>query len=73
MKLLDFQRYYNGHRAHAGVDGRTPEPSPDLSCKTRVCEFVSVAAALSRAVSDTDRSVTIRRRLMAKADVGSCV
>jgi putative transposase len=25
MKLLDFQRYYNGHRAHAGLDGRTPE------------------------------------------------
>ena len=28
-KLLDFQRFYNGHRAHAGLDGRTPEPSPD--------------------------------------------
>jgi hypothetical protein len=26
MKLLDFQRYYNGHRTHAGLDGRTPEP-----------------------------------------------
>src|SRR6266852_2176179 len=29
MKLLDFQRYYNGHRTHAGLDGRTPEPSAD--------------------------------------------
>ena len=29
MKLLDFQRYYNGHRTHAGLDGRTPEPSTD--------------------------------------------
>ena len=29
LKLLDFRRYYNGHRAHAGMDGRTPEPSPD--------------------------------------------
>src|SRR5713226_7118777 len=29
MKLLDFQRYYNGHRTHAGLDGRTPEPSFD--------------------------------------------
>src|SRR5262249_31579698 len=28
MKLLDFQRYYNGHRAHAGLVGCTPEPSP---------------------------------------------
>jgi putative transposase len=24
-KLLDFQRYYKGHRAHAGLDGRPPE------------------------------------------------
>jgi putative transposase len=28
-KLLDFQRYYNGHRTHAGLDGRTPESSTD--------------------------------------------
>jgi hypothetical protein len=27
MKLLDFQRYFNGHRTHAGLQGRTPEPS----------------------------------------------
>jgi putative transposase len=32
MKLLDFQRYYNGHRTHAGLSGRTPEPSPDAGC-----------------------------------------
>jgi putative transposase len=32
MKLLDFQRYYNGHRAHAGLDGRTPDASVDPSC-----------------------------------------
>jgi putative transposase len=29
MKLLDFQRYYNGHRTHAGLGGHTPEPSTD--------------------------------------------
>jgi len=29
MKLLEFQRYYNGHRTHAGLAGRTPEPSAD--------------------------------------------
>ena len=28
LKLLDFHRYYNGHRAHAGLEGRTPEPGP---------------------------------------------
>jgi transposase InsO family protein len=25
-KLFDFQRYYNGHRTHAGLEGRLPEP-----------------------------------------------
>jgi putative transposase len=28
-KLLDFQNYYNGHRTHAGLKGRLPEPSLD--------------------------------------------
>ena len=28
LKLFEFQRYYNGHRAHAGLKGRTPDPSP---------------------------------------------
>jgi putative transposase len=26
VKLLDFQHYFNGHRAHAGLGGLTPEP-----------------------------------------------
>ena len=30
MRLLDFQRYYNGHRAHAGLEGRTPEPNTEV-------------------------------------------
>src|SRR5215471_16564545 len=25
-KLLDFQHYFNGHRTHAGLEGRLPEP-----------------------------------------------
>ncbi|MCA1583872.1 MAG: transposase [Acidobacteria bacterium] len=32
-KLLDFQRYYNGHRTHAGLVGRTPELSADPSSR----------------------------------------
>jgi hypothetical protein len=31
-KLLNFKRYYNGHRTHAGLNGRTPEPSTDPGC-----------------------------------------
>ena len=59
MKLLDFQRYYNGHRTHAGLDGRTPDPSTGRGQCTRECQFVSLAAALSWAVSDTDGGVTL--------------
>jgi hypothetical protein len=29
MKLLEFQRCYNGHRTHAGLDRRTLNPSTD--------------------------------------------
>ena len=27
VKLIDFQHYYNGHRTHAGLEGRLPVPS----------------------------------------------
>jgi transposase InsO family protein len=30
-KLFDFQNYFNGHRTHAGLEGRLPEPSGDRS------------------------------------------
>jgi hypothetical protein len=30
-KLLDFQHYYNGHREHAGLSGKLPEPDVDRS------------------------------------------
>jgi hypothetical protein len=30
-ELFDFQNYYNGHRAHAGLQGRLPEPPGDGS------------------------------------------
>jgi hypothetical protein len=28
-KLTEFQNYYNGHRAHAGLEGGLPEPGAD--------------------------------------------
>jgi len=30
-KLLEFQHYYNGHRAHAGLAGRLPESGAERS------------------------------------------
>ena len=38
MKLLEFQRDYNGHRTHAGLEGRTPEPCAGSACPS-LCEY----------------------------------
>ncbi len=46
-KLLDFQRYYNGHRAHAGLDGRHAGTEPG---RGRAHARVSVRIAGSRTV-----------------------
>ena len=63
VKLLDFQRYFNGHRTHAGLGGLTPEPRTG-GRRPSECESVSLAAPLSRAISDADRGMTrVRRRL----------
>ena len=57
MKLLEFQRYYNGHRAHAGLDGRHAGTEPGRGRRAGECPFVSLAAALSWALSDADGGV----------------
>ena len=57
MKLLDFQRYYNGHRTHAGLNGRTAGTEHGHGLCPRECQFVSMAATLSRALSDADGGV----------------
>jgi hypothetical protein len=58
VKLLEFQRYYNGHRTHAGRAAAGTE----LVRRQRMgdCQWVSLAAALSWAVSDADRGMTVR-------------
>ena len=63
MKLLDSQRYYNGHRTHAGLDGRTPEPSVVAGCTGASVSSYRWAAALSWAVSDADGGVMRVRRI----------
>jgi transposase InsO family protein len=30
VKLMEFQHYYNGYRAHAGLNGRLPDPVPTV-------------------------------------------
>ncbi len=57
LKLLDFQRYYNDHRAHAGLGGAYAGTEPGHRRHPGECRFVSPAAALSWAVSDADGGV----------------
>jgi putative transposase len=33
-KLVEFQLYFNGHRSHTGLAGRTPEPNPAAAVLT---------------------------------------
>src|SRR5262245_11721955 len=60
LKLLDFQRYYNGHRTHAGLTGRTPDSGPGRA-RASVSSY-RWQGALSWPVSDTNRRVTCGRR-----------
>jgi hypothetical protein len=65
VKLLDFQRYFNGHRTHAGLGGLTPEPRTDEdTARASVSQYRWRPAPLSWAVSDADRGMTdVRRRI----------
>jgi hypothetical protein len=54
-KLREFQKYFNEHRTHAGLEGRLPR-----FWRTWVADefrLVSLAEALSRVVPNTDRRV----------------
>jgi hypothetical protein len=53
-KILDFQRYYNGHRAHAGLGSRVPDPS---RARASVSSY-RWQPHLSGAVSDANGGVT---------------
>ena len=61
-KLLDFQHYYNGHRTHAGLEGRLPEPTVDGSVTPIASRFVPVAEALSRVIPNSIRRVILSIR-----------
>jgi Integrase core domain len=65
VKLLDFQRYFNGHRTHAGLGGLTPEPRTDEdTARASVSQYRWRPAPLPWAVSDADRGMTdVRRRI----------
>jgi hypothetical protein len=39
MKRLEFRRYCNGHRAHAGLEGRPPESIPEGRARASIRSY----------------------------------
>ena len=58
-KLVAFQDFYNAHRAHASLDGRTPVPIRQ-GCRT--ARPLPMGRALPWSLSDADRGVTSDQR-----------
>ncbi len=58
-KRVDFQRYYNGHRTHAGLDGRTYGPR----CGRANVSSYRWQPHCPWVVSDADCGVTCARRI----------
>jgi putative transposase len=46
-KLFDFQHYYNGHRTHAGLDGRLPERVTAGRCRNWLTASITGRSARS--------------------------
>src|SRR6266542_730497 len=57
-KLVEFQQYYNEHRTHAGRAGRPPTTEPGPGQRSGESPGLSVADALSWAVSHAEGRVT---------------
>jgi hypothetical protein len=58
LKLLEFQRYYNGHRAPCGAERESAGIDPRRTRRPRESPLVSLATALSWALSHADGGVT---------------
>ena len=56
-KLIDFQHYYNGHRVHASLEGRPPEPTRDRSAPPLAFDSYRGRITLSRVIPDSNRCV----------------
>jgi hypothetical protein len=56
-KLIEFQHYYNGHRTHAGLEGKLPEPpiqGPGNPSSSPPTDDTNIAAACTRLRSQHD-------------------
>jgi hypothetical protein len=62
--LLDFQRYDSGHRTHAGLDGRPPEPSPDVGNARTAVRIAGSGTVVGWITPRWRRDVTVANLLM---------
>ena len=60
-KLLEFQDYFNNHRTHHSLEGRTPDQSETEPRPVANLQLLSMATSLSRPVSDSDRCVILQK------------
>ena len=58
-KLIDFQHYYNGHRTHAALEGRLPEPGVDGPTSPIGLDSYRWRRHLSRLVPDSNRRMIL--------------
>jgi hypothetical protein len=54
-KLIEFQHYYNGHRAHTGLRGRLPDPLEAEPSSPMNFDCYRWQKHLSRVVPDSHR------------------
>jgi hypothetical protein len=88
MKLLEFQGYFNGYRAHAGLDGRPPENIPEeriraslgsYRCSSTVAVSIKrrwrreVCARRTQAVRAKRRPVDRLKAVVSSRPEGICV
>jgi len=71
MKLLDFQRYHNDHRTHAGLDGRTLTRAPPARVSVRIDGSRTVVGCLRRRWQRDVRAAQLARLARLTAIVGS--
>jgi hypothetical protein len=68
MKLLDFQRYYNGHRAHAGLEGGRRNRARPQAARERVSGRIDGSRTVEGSIRRRwRREMTGRRRLSGNA------
>src|SRR5438105_3808044 len=63
-KLRDFRTYFNHHRSHTALGGRTPDPRRTYAATRRQSPFLWMARPLSRPLPHTNGCLILRRLVL---------